>query len=92
MAKLVELATKIKRARAIAGLSQKELAVRLNLSDKTISAYEQGRAIPPVPTLEKIANITGQNMNFFINNSHVDKLDEINKKLDLILKEMQKLK
>lgn len=48
----------IKKARTSSGLSQKELAKRLEVSDKTISAYETGRAIPPMPTLAKIAKIT----------------------------------
>jgi len=40
-------------------MSQKQLAKKLGISDKTISAYETGRAIPPTPTLTKIAEITG---------------------------------
>ena len=46
---------KIKRARIEARLSQKELAKKIGVSSKTISAYETGRAIPPVFTLVKIA-------------------------------------
>lgn len=48
----------IKKARVTSGLSQKDLADRLGVSDKTVSAYETGRAIPPTPTLTKIAEIT----------------------------------
>jgi transcriptional regulator with XRE-family HTH domain len=48
----------LKRARLAAGLSQKELAQKLGISFKTISAYETGRAIPPSHTLAKIAQIT----------------------------------
>ena len=39
-------------------MSQKQLAKKIGISDKTISAYETGRAIPPAPTLTKIAEIT----------------------------------
>jgi len=53
------LSKNIKKARTLSGLSQKELARRLGVSDKTVSAYETGRAIPPTPTLAKIAKITG---------------------------------
>lgn len=49
----------IKAARIQAGLSQSQLANKLGLSDKTISAYETGRAIPPTITLFSIAKATG---------------------------------
>ena len=48
----------IKKARLLAEMSQKQLAKKLGVSDKTISAYEMGRAIPPAPTLIRIAEIT----------------------------------
>jgi len=48
----------IKKARLAAGLSQEELAEKLGVSAKTVSAYETGRAIPPSPTLIRIAEIT----------------------------------
>ena len=48
----------IKRARIASGLSQRQLAKKLGLSDKTVSAYETGRAIPPTQTLTKIAKLT----------------------------------
>ncbi|OJI09200.1 hypothetical protein COT69_01120 [candidate division WWE3 bacterium CG09_land_8_20_14_0_10_39_24] len=48
----------IKRARVLADMSQKELAKKLGVSDKTVSAYETGRAIPPTITLAKISKIT----------------------------------
>ncbi len=53
-----EIFKNIKKARVSSGLSQKELAEKLGVSDKTISAYETGRAFPPTPTLAKIAEIT----------------------------------
>jgi len=42
----------------LADMSQKELAKKLGVSDKTVSAYETGRAIPPTITLAKISKIT----------------------------------
>jgi ADP-ribose pyrophosphatase YjhB (NUDIX family)/DNA-binding XRE family transcriptional regulator len=48
----------IRVARTQAGLSQKELARKLKVSDKTVSAYETGRAIPPTKVLANIATIT----------------------------------
>lgn len=48
----------IKRARLLAGVSQKKLANQLGTSDKTISAYETGRSTPSISTLLEIAKIT----------------------------------
>ena len=71
----------IKKARVTSGLSQKDLAKRLGVSDKTVSAYETGRAIPPTPTLANIAEITGVSVSELMG---VVKEDEITKRLDKI--------
>ena len=86
------LGEKIKIARISAKLSQKQLANKLQLSEKTISAYEKERAIPPVPTLERIASITNQPIQFFMDNGKKDPLEEISSKLDIIIKELKSLK
>jgi len=59
MKKQYELFINIRRSRKRLGLSQNDLAKKLGVSGKTISAYETGRAIPPFPTLEKLASIMG---------------------------------
>jgi len=57
-----DISKNIRRARLASGLSQQELASRLEVSDKTISAYETGRATPPVSTLANISTITNTSM------------------------------
>lgn len=59
------LAQKIKRARKESRLSQKELGEALNVSDKAISSYESGRAIPPITTLQKLSKITRRPLAYF---------------------------
>ena len=54
---LSELAQRIRAARRNARLSQDELGKSIGLSDKSISAYEQGRSMPPLDKLKKIAEI-----------------------------------
>lgn len=73
------LAKNIKRARSLFGLTQKELADKLGISDKTISAYETGRAVPPTPALAKIAEITKVSMSEMV--GEVEEKDEISKRL-----------
>lgn len=53
------LATQIIGARAKAGLSQAELAQRMETSQSTIARLESGRAQPSVRTLAKLAAATG---------------------------------
>lgn len=82
----------IKRARKLAKLSQKELGDKLSISDKTISAYESGRAIPPVPTLQKIAEITRQPIDIFFQSDGKKEVNIVNLKLDTILEELNEIK
>jgi transcriptional regulator with XRE-family HTH domain len=63
--KLSELATRIRTARKNAHLSQLDLGEGIGVSDKSISAYEQGRSIPPIEKLKKIATLTSHPFAFF---------------------------
>lgn len=88
----------IKKARIASGLSQKDLAYKLGVSDKTISAYETGRAIPPTPTLSKIAKITNIQVSDILgesndsnNNKVLEKLDHLEERLSHIEKVLIKL-
>lgn len=91
MTDLFNLARDIQQARKSVGLSQKELAQKLSVSDKTISAYESSRAVPPVPTLKKIAEITRQPINIFFHEDEKDKFAIISQKLDTLLEEIRKI-
>ena len=92
MNEVLVLGQAISRARKLAKLSQKELANNLSISDKTISAYESGRAIPPVPTLKRIAQITNQPIDIFFQNDEKNEVNLTNLKLDIILEELDKIK
>ncbi len=92
MNELLILAKVISRARKLAKLSQKELGNKLSISDKTISAYESGRAIPPVPTLQKIAEKTNQPNDMFFQSDEKNEVNLTNLKLDIILEELNKIK
>ncbi|MBI3282854.1 helix-turn-helix transcriptional regulator [Candidatus Curtissbacteria bacterium] len=61
------LAQRIRSARKNADLSQKQLGMKLGISEMAISAYETGRAIPPLPTLKKISRFTHIPLSHFTN-------------------------
>jgi ribosome-binding protein aMBF1 (putative translation factor) len=54
-----ELACQLTEARARAGLTQDELAVRMHTSRTVIARLESGRGLPSTRTLERLAAATG---------------------------------
>lgn len=56
------LASQIVAARAKAGLSQSELARRMNTSQSAVARLEGGRTRPSTRTLEKVAAVTGMKL------------------------------
>jgi DNA-binding XRE family transcriptional regulator len=49
----------LKSARINAGLKQKEAAVALGVSRKTVAAWENGKAMPSVDKVTPICNLYG---------------------------------
>ncbi|MBI3887948.1 helix-turn-helix transcriptional regulator [Candidatus Microgenomates bacterium] len=64
--KLSELAIRIRESRIKVHLTQEDLGKQLGLSDKSISAYEQGRSIPPIRKLQELAKITSVPLSYFM--------------------------
>ncbi len=52
-------------------LNQTGLALKLNVSQKMISAYESGTHQPGINTLKKMANIFGVSVDYIIENSNI---------------------
>jgi len=82
---------RIKKARKEVGLSQKELANRLHLSDKTISSYEVGRTIPSFTTIRKISKTVHKPITYFDEDSNQEDLD-LQIKIKTIEKELLEIK
>jgi transcriptional regulator with XRE-family HTH domain len=55
----VHAAATLRRARARSGSSLRELARRAGTSHATLSAYEAGRVVPSVDTLDRIVRAAG---------------------------------
>ncbi len=81
-----ELAKRIRYARTNAHLSQSELGDAVGVSDKSVSAYEQGRAVPPLEKLRRIAESTHQPLQYFMEDTTEEIL--VQHKLALIEKEL----
>jgi len=64
-------ASNIIRLRQGAGLTQAELGARLNYSDKTISKWERGEAIPDAYVLTQLAAMFGVTVDYLLS-SHDD--------------------
>lgn len=60
------LGLRIKRARQLAGLSQRDVADALKVSDKTVSAYEVGRAEPSLESLNILSQLMSQPVSYFV--------------------------
>jgi len=94
MTKMDKIAKKLRQARVEAALSQKDLADSLKLSDRTISAYEKGRAMPPLDTLQIISNLTHKSINYFLD-EEIDDGDDLDlqvklKKIEIELLQIKK--
>ncbi len=58
-------ARRLREAREEMGYSQKQLGLRVGLSDKSISMYEKGTVYPPVSNLLKIAKELKKEISYF---------------------------
>lgn len=68
----VNLPERIRKARLDAGLSQTDLGNAIGLSDKSISAYEKGRATPPLSKLKGISRETHRPLQYFTGEANQD--------------------
>jgi transcriptional regulator with XRE-family HTH domain len=55
----VDASVTLRRARLRSGLSLRALAARADTSHSTLSAYESGRKVPTVETLDRIVRAAG---------------------------------
>ena len=78
----------IKSIRKSKGLSQEELAIKLNVVRQTISKWEQGLSVPDAEMLIKLAEVLDTNVSTLlgekITESKVDDLKAISEKLEII--------
>ncbi len=64
------IAKNISALRTEEGITQLELAERLNYSDKAVSKWERGESIPDVTVLMEIANMFGVTLDYLVQSEH----------------------
>ncbi len=89
------LGKKIKEYRQVQGISQEELAEKLDISQQTLSKIECGKNFLTSETLERISSVLGVNtyelFMFEEYNTQSDMLVEIEKYISIIKSNPQKL-
>jgi transcriptional regulator with XRE-family HTH domain len=60
------IGTRIRNARRARGLTQQQLAQRVNISVRTLRAYEQNKRVPDEKTLHRIADMLDFPAHFFL--------------------------
>lgn len=71
------IAKNIATLRTEEGITQLELAERLNYSDKAVSKWERGESIPDVTVLLEIANMFGVTLDYLVKSDHHKELRKL---------------
>ena len=66
------IAQNIANLRRESGMTQIELADKLNYSDKAISKWERGESVPDVTVLKAIADLFGVTVDYLISSEHAE--------------------
>ena len=74
------IASNISNYRKLYGLTQSELAEKLNYSDKSVSKWERGESVPDVFTLKELANFFNITIEDFFSNKPVTQKKKVRKK------------
>ncbi len=67
-------------------MTQSEVAEKLNYTDKSVSKWERGEAIPPVDVLKDIADLYGVSLDFLVTNTDEYATDKTHNQEQKIIK------
>lgn len=74
-----EIGEKISALRSQKGMTQRELADILHVSDKNVSKWECGRSVPDIFYLKQLADLFGVTVDYFIDQSDVKEVIDENR-------------
>ena len=88
----MSIAERIKAARKAAGLTQKELGVRMSISDASVAQYESGKRRPKIETLQRIASALDISLANLVDSPLIQQMDVVDSMSlpDIELKEVLK--
>lgn len=82
---------KIKKLRETKGMTQSDLAKKLNISDKTVSSWENGTRLPRMGMVESISEILGvSKSDLFENKESQPLVEQALQRINNLSKENQK--
>lgn len=87
---LIKIGKYIAAKRKALGLTQKQLAEKLNMSDKSVSKWERGICLPDVTVYLELCEILGISINEFLAGEDIPK-ETIEQKAKKILFRLQKI-
>lgn len=64
------IATNITQLRRESGMTQVDIAEKLNYSDKAVSKWERGESVPDISVLKEIADIFGVTVDYLLKTDH----------------------
>lgn len=86
----------LKKVRKIRGLTQKDLADKLNFNEMTISNYENNKTEPDITTIINLCSILKVSADYLLGIETQDRLDfdllEIEKEVEALLDKIKKLR
>ena len=77
------LGRKLKAARQQAGLSQQELAKKLNVSRQAITKWENDRGVPDIENLKSLARLFDVSIDYFVGNGREFSARVVREPIDL---------
>lgn len=69
------IASNLTRLRKEHNLTQSELALKLNYTDKSVSKWEHGESVPPIETLKELADLYGVTIDYLVQDFPEDLYD-----------------
>jgi transcriptional regulator with XRE-family HTH domain len=70
------LGERLKQSRLDMDFTQKDLAIKVGVSDKTVSAWENGTKTPRASTLYTLARIFGKPSDYYLSTGSTEGIDE----------------